>query len=147
VDLRVPSAGENYSTMAVPELKAHAKGLPYLRYLLANSQLVPVLSPHGVVAARGPVLERYAIPKLMVSQLRAKTSSKSTKDLRQAAILIDAVVDGFPGAIEDALASVPKSAAKYVRRGVQALEAHLPASAEAAWEALIRPSPRKSKGS
>jgi hypothetical protein len=147
VDLLVPSAGQDYSTVAVPELKTHAKGLPYLRYLLSDSQFVPVLSPHGAVLVRVPVPERYAIHKLMVSQLRAKTSTKSAKDLRQAAILIDAVVEGFPGAIEDALASVPKSAAKYVRRGVKALESYLPASAEAGWEALNKPAPRKSSSS
>jgi hypothetical protein len=138
VDLLVPSAGEDYPTVAVPELKAHAKGLPYLRYLLSGAHMVPVLSPHGVVLVRVPVPERYAIHKLMVSQLRAKTSTKSAKDLRQAAILIDAVVVGFPGAIEDALAAVPRSAAKYVRRGVKALESYLPKSAESGWEALSR---------
>jgi hypothetical protein len=136
VDLLVPSAGEDYSTTAVPELKAHAKGLPYLRYLLSDSQVVAVLSPHGVVLVRVPVPERYAVHKLMVSQLRAKTSAKSAKDLRQAAILIDAVAEGFPGAIEDALAAVPRSAGRYLRRGAKALETYLPASAEAGWDAL-----------
>jgi len=33
VDLLVPSPGEGYPTIPVPELKAHAKGLPCLRYL------------------------------------------------------------------------------------------------------------------
>src|ERR1700729_1944649 len=32
VDLLVPSPGDGYSTIPVPELKAHAKGLPYLGY-------------------------------------------------------------------------------------------------------------------
>src|SRR5579863_1520789 len=80
VDLLVPSPGEGYPTIPVPELKAHAKGLPYLRYLLADSQEVPVLSPHGVVLVRVPVPERYAIHKLIVSQLRSKSSSKPGKD-------------------------------------------------------------------
>jgi hypothetical protein len=136
VDLLVPSPGEGYPTIPVPELKAHAKGLPYLRYLLGNSQEVPVLSPHGVVLVRVPVPERYAIHKLVVSQLRAKTSSKPAKDLRQAATLIEALVERFPGAVEDALTAVPKGAAKHVRRAAGALSRYLPPSAEAAWEAL-----------
>jgi hypothetical protein len=136
VDLLVPSTGEHYPTIAVPELKAHAKGLPYLRYLLGNSQEVPVLSPHGVVLVRVPVPERYAIHKLVVSQLRARTSSKSGKDLRQAATLMEALVERFPGALEDALQAVPKSAGRHVRRAAAALARHLPASAENAWEAL-----------
>ena len=136
VDLLVPSPGESYPTIPVAELKAHARGLPYLRYLLADSQEVPVLSPHGVVLVRVPLPERYAIHKLVVSQLRAKTSSKPAKDLHQAAILIEALVERFPGAVEDALTAVPRSAARHVRRAAGALARYLPASAKTGWEAL-----------
>ncbi len=136
VDLLVPSPGEGYPTIAVPELKAYAKGLPFLRYLLGESQQVPVLSPHGAVLVRVPVPERYAIHKLVVSQLRSMRSSKPAKDLHQAAILIEAVVERFPGAIEGALAALPRSAARHVRRAIVAISPHLPASAAAAWAAL-----------
>jgi len=122
--------------VAVPELKAHAKGLPFLAYLLGASQEVPILSPHGVVLVRVPVPERYAIHKLIVAQQREKTSARPEKDLRQAAVLIEALVERFPGAIEEALAVVPKSAMRLVRQGREALKRHLPESAEAAWEAL-----------
>lgn len=132
----VPSANDDYSTIPVPELKAHAKGLPYLAYLLGASQEVPVLSSHGAVMVRVPTPERFAIHKLIVSQLRTKTSSKPEKDLRQAATLVEAVVDRFPGAIETALAAVPKSALKHVERGIDGLRTHLPKSAAAAWESL-----------
>jgi hypothetical protein len=63
VDLLVPSTNDDYPTIPVPELKAHAKGLPYLAYLLGASQEVPVLSSHGAVMVRTPVPERYAIHK------------------------------------------------------------------------------------
>jgi hypothetical protein len=88
------------------------------------------------VLVRVPVPERYAIHKLVVSQLRPKASGKPGKDLRQAAILIEALVERFPGAIEGALAAVPKAAVKHIRRAAVALLRHMPASAEAAWEAL-----------
>lgn len=136
VDLLVPSRGDDYPTIPVPELKAHATGLPYLAYLLSASQEVPALSAHGVVMVRVPVPERYALHKLIVSQLRAKVSSKPEKDLNQAAVLIEVVTERFPGALEEALAAVPKSAVRHVVRAIKALERHLPASAEAAWEAL-----------
>ena len=135
VDLLVPSPGAGYPTIAVPELEAYAKGLPFLRYLLGESQQAPVLSPHGVVLVRVPVPERYSIHKLIVSQLRSR-GSKPGKDLSQAAVLIEAVVERFPGAIEEALTAVPKSASKYLRRAKVAVSRYLPASAEAAWEAL-----------
>jgi hypothetical protein len=134
VDLLVPSPNDDYPTIPVPELKAHAKGLPYLGYLLGASQEIPVLSAHGAVMVRVPVPERYAIHKLIVSQLRAKTSSKPEKDLRQAATLIEALVERFPGAVEDALGAVHKSALRHVWRAMAGLEGHLPESAEAAWE-------------
>jgi len=54
---------------------------------------------------------------------------------------------GFPGAIEDALAAVPRSAGKYLRRGVKALKSCLLASAEAGWEALNGLALRKSGSS
>jgi hypothetical protein len=136
VDLLVPTRGDDYPTIAVPELKAHAKGLPYLAYLLGASQELPILSPHGAVLVRVPLPERYAIHKLIVSQLRAKTSGKPEKDLRQAATLIEALVERFPGSVEDALGAVPKSASRYLKRALEALKRHLPETAEAAWEAL-----------
>jgi nucleotidyltransferase-like protein len=136
VDLLVPSENDDYPTIPVPELEAHAKGLPYLAYLLGASQVVPVLSSHGAVAVRVPTPERFAIHKLIVSQLRTETSSKPEKDSRQAATLIDAVVERFPGAIEGALQAVPKSALKYIQRAVEGLRAHLPESATAAWQSL-----------
>jgi hypothetical protein len=136
VDLLVPSKGEDYPTIPVPELAAHATGLPYLAYLLGTSQQVPLLSPHGVVMVRVPVPERYAIHKLIVSQLREKTSGKSDNDLRQAATLIEAVADRFPGALEEAMAAVPKSAVRHVTRAKAALARHLSPTAETAWDAL-----------
>jgi hypothetical protein len=136
VDLLVPSRGHDYPTIPVPELKAHAKGLPYLAYLLGASQEVPILSPHGVVLVRVPVPERYAIHKLMVAQMRPKTDARPEKDLRQAAVLLDALVERFPGAIEEALAAIPKSAGRLIRQSRVALKRLLPESAQAAWEAL-----------
>jgi hypothetical protein len=136
VDLLVPSPDESYPTIPVPELGAYAQGLPFLRYLLSISQEAPILSPHGVVLVRVPVPERYAIHKLIVSQLRGTVSSKAAKDLRQAATLIEAVIERFPGAIEDALSAVPKSAERYLRRAIPALKRHLPDSAGCAWKVL-----------
>ena len=86
---------------------------------------------------RVPVPERYAIHKLIVSQLRSKSTSKPEKDLRQAATLIEAIVDRFPGALQESLAVVPKNAMKHLARALNALKQHLPASAESAWEALL----------
>ena len=136
VDLLVPSKDETYSVIPVAELKAHATGLPYLGYLLGPSQMLPILSPHGVVEVRVPAPERYAVHKLVVSQLRGSADAKSGKDLQQAAVLIDALADRFPGAASDAVDALPTSARRAFGRGLKALRAHLPRTASAAWESL-----------
>jgi hypothetical protein len=136
VDLLVPTEGRGYAVVPVPELKAHATGLPYLAYLLGASQVVPILSAHGVVATRVPTPERYALHKLVVSQLRGSAHPKVAKDLHQAAVLIDALAELAPGAMEDAIAASPKSARSALSRGIRALRTHLPRTAEAAWESL-----------
>lgn len=136
VDLLVPSPDESYPTVPVPELAAHAKGLPYLAYLLGASQEIPVLSPHGIVMVRVPAPERLAVHKLIVSQLRGTASAKPEKDLRQAATLIEALVDRFPNAVEESLGALPKSSVHYAKRAMKALERHLPLSHEGAWSEL-----------
>jgi hypothetical protein len=136
VDLLVPSKTDDYPIVPVPELKALAKGLPYLAFLLGASQEIPALSPHGAVMVRTPTPERYAVHKLIVSQLRAEVSSKPEKDLRQAATLIEAVAERFPGAVEEALAAVPKGAARHIARARGSLKRYLSSSSDAAWDAL-----------
>ena len=69
-------------------------------------------------------------------QLRHKSSGKPEKDLRQAANLIEALVERYPGAIEDAASAVPKSAARHLARAIKALEQHLPPTAMLAWDIL-----------
>jgi len=141
VDLLVPSPDEGYPTVPVPELGAHAKGLPFLAYLLGASQEIPVLSPHGVVMVRVPAPERLAVHKLVVSQLRNTASAKPDKDLRQAAALIEALAERFPDAVQEAVAGLPRSAVRYAARALKALQRHLPAANASAWEELrsLRP--------
>ena len=136
VDLLVPSPDEDYPTLPVPELGAHAKGLPFLAYLLGASQEIPLLSPHGVVLVRVPTPERLAVHKLIVSQLRSTASAKPDKDLRQAATLIEVLAERFPNAVADSIAALPRSAVRYAIRARKALERHLPSSEEGAWEEL-----------
>ena len=47
MDLLVPSANETFPTVAVPELRAHATALPYLKYLLEESQTSVLMAREG----------------------------------------------------------------------------------------------------
>lgn len=133
VDLLVPATGSQSGIASVPELKAHAAALPYLRYLLGESQETALLSTQGVVAVRVPVPERLALHKLLVSRLRRAGSEKGAKDLRQAAVLIAAVGESFPGAITEAFGRTPVSARSHIRKALESIRASLEPHPQA-WE-------------
>jgi len=138
-DLLVPASGDKIETLPVPELEAHATALPYLRYLLAETQMGVVISTHGVVAVRVPVPERFALHKLLVAQLRTGRSEKSRKDMKQAAVLIAATGDLFPGALEAAYERTPRSARARIRDSLRLIEDELQAHPRA-WDEIARAS-------
>jgi hypothetical protein len=128
VDLLVPSEDDSFPTIAVPELGAHATGLPYLAFLLGKSQMGTLISRHGAVPVRVPDPARFAIHKLLVSRLRTNMFVKSQKDVQQASVLLAMLGEHRSGDIEDACADLPASARALVRRALpdvqRLLEAH-----------------------
>jgi len=78
LDSRLPSSsfkmqGKSrfHVDLLAPELKAHATTLPYLAYLLGESQVATLLASEGVCPVRVPVAERFALHKLVISQLHS----------------------------------------------------------------------------
>lgn len=136
VDLLVPSTDETFPVVPVPELGANATGLPYLRYLLAESQTATLLAREGACAVRVPLPERFAVHKLIVSQLRSGRSEKSAKDVHQASVLAAVLAHTFPGAIESAVAAIPKRALKHFRKALDAARVVLEVRAPRAWSEL-----------
>lgn len=116
VDLLVPSTGKDFAVIPVPELKAHATGLPALRYLLAETQTVTLIARESCCSIRVPVPHRMALHKLLISQLRSTQSSKSAKDLDQGCVLLAAVGDSDSQAIIEAAAGIPASARRHILR-------------------------------
>lgn len=114
VDLLMPSPDSEIHVVAVPELKAHATAWPYLAYVLGQSQIATLIAREGCCPVRVPVAERFAIHKLVVSQLRTNRDAKSAKDIFQSAVLLAALGDLFPGAIEAAIEALPISARRYL---------------------------------
>lgn len=109
VDLLVPSKDDNFPIVPIPELNAHATGLPYLAYLLGESQMATLISRHGAVPVRVPSPARFAIHKLLVSRLRTSMLVKSGKDVQQACVLLAMLGEHRTGDIEDACAALPRS--------------------------------------
>jgi hypothetical protein len=110
VDLLVPSPDMEIHNLPVPELKANASALPYLAYLLRNAQMSTLLAREGCCPVQVPLPERFALHKLVVSQLRSNRDAKSAKDVFQASAVIEALGESFPGALESAFEALPVSA-------------------------------------
>lgn len=128
VDLLVPSPDNDIRIVRVPELGAFATALPFLSYALGQTQMATLLSREGCCPVRVPVAERFAVHKLVVSQLRTNRDAKADKDIFQASAVLAALGDRFPGAIESAVMDLPRSARKYLvsasKQVIPALEAY-----------------------
>jgi hypothetical protein len=136
VDLLAPSTSEKFPVVPVPELRAHATGLPYLAYLLGESQTAMLMAREGCCAVRVPLPERFAVHKLIVSRLRTGRDAKSDKDIFQACVLCAALADGHPGAIESAVARVPRSAKKHLKPAIATARRYIEQLHPRAWEEL-----------
>jgi hypothetical protein len=119
------------------DVNSHATALPYLRYLLAETQMGAAISNHGVATVRVPVPERFAMHKLIVAQLRVGRAEKSRKDLQQAAALVAATGELFPGAIEDAFSKTATSSRKHIRKSLEKIRPDLEAHPQA-WDEVAR---------
>lgn len=136
VDLLVPSPDHTFPIVHVPELRAHAQGVPYLRYLLGETQPATVIARTGCCQVRVPTPERFAVHKVLVSQLRTDRSAKSGKDLQQAATLLAVLSEHHPGAIEEAISHLPISARRMFGIGTDQLGPILARAHPRAWETL-----------
>lgn len=134
VDLLVPSPDTEIRIVEVPELKAYATALPYLSYVLGQTQMATLISRDGCCPIRIPVAERFAIHKLVVSQLRTNRDAKTEKDIFQASVVLAVLGDQFPGAIDAAVSDLPVSARKYLRSAIAPVLARLQAHPRAAEE-------------
>jgi hypothetical protein len=136
VDLLVPSPGETFPVVAVPELKAHATGLPYLDYLLAESQPAMLMAREGCCAIRVPLPERFAVHKLIVSRLRVDRGTKPDKDVMQAAVLCAVLSETHAGAVPAALDELPRRARHHLQPAIESARRHLEQAHPRAWEEL-----------
>ena len=136
VDLLAPSGNETFAVVPVPELNAHATGLPHLDFLLAESQTAMLMAREGCCTVRVPLPERFAIHKLIVSVMRAGRGAKSERDVMQACVLAAALADSHPGALESAVAAVPRQTRKRFQQGRESGRRWLEKEYPRAWEEL-----------
>jgi hypothetical protein len=138
IDLLAPGRGEEIGVVRIPELNAHAATLPYLGYVLEETQVATLLAREGCCAVRIPTPERFAIHKLIVAARRSGRNAKALKDRDQAAVLCAALAEMHPGALDSALKAVPRRAMKQVRASLEAMRKDLEKQSPRAWEELNR---------
>lgn len=135
-------SGIHYVT--VPQLHDDVSTLPYLAYVLGQTHISTLLGREGCCPVRVPVAERFAVHKLVVSQMHASHHAKSENGIHQASILLAALGERFPGAIEAAINDLPASARRYLIRAsvlVQPLLKAHPRAAEELSEAMASIAP------
>lgn len=108
----VTSPGRSTAPVLMRSLQCSAEPLPYMDYLLADAISVVALYGAGV-RVRVPAPERFAVHKLIVSQLRPDRSPKRTKDIVQAGEIIAAMRAREPDTIDDALADARERGPKW----------------------------------
>ena len=118
-------------TVAVPELKWHAQTVPHFDFLLLDPQPAAVLAGGHCIPVQLPGALRMAWHKVYSSTRRTSDRAKAEKDLRQAAVLLAALVERDSADLVSSLAEAPEDVQQAVRRRWPALEVLLAAHPQA----------------
>lgn len=108
----VTTPGRSTAPVLLRSLGCSAEPLAFMDYLIHDAISVVALYGSGV-RVRVPAPERFAVHKLVVSQLRPDRSPKRAKDIVQAAEIIAAMRMREPDTIDDALADARARGAKW----------------------------------
>lgn len=131
VDLLTPLVGKAARRpVFVPALKAPAQALRFLDYLLEDPIPLPVLSSTGLALINVPRPARYALHKLIVSEVRGEAfASKAEKDRAQSAQILEVLLEDAPeslAAARRALASRGRGWSSRFNRGLKKLARERP---------------------
>ena len=121
VDLLMPGTREGAKPVYLPHLNAAAQPLPGLGYLLAHSTEAIVLAGAGILV-HVPEPAAHALHKLWVAERRpVSEQQKSRKDRRQAAQLIEVLLNDRPEDLRKAWKRLPPKMTTSIRRSAHAI--------------------------
>jgi hypothetical protein len=96
VDFLVPNQGANSDEpLYLPALRTAAEPLRFLDFLIHEPVKAVLLHGSGI-AVTVPAPERFAVHKLILSRRRKSAQAKSDKDLQQAAVLLQVLLQKRP---------------------------------------------------
>ncbi|MFA5517569.1 MAG: GSU2403 family nucleotidyltransferase fold protein [Desulfuromonadales bacterium] len=120
VDLLTAARGGKMTPVFIPRLNAAAAPLKYLDYLMESPNPAVMLAGYPCLV-RVPQPARYALHKLIVSQERAVTAAdKKRKDLLQARLLIELLLEDRPGDLALAWENLVSRGDSWKRKAVAA---------------------------
>lgn len=120
VDLLVPARGRPYTSVKVPELGAHAMGLPYLEYLLKATIPSVLIGRDRIVPISVPHPGWFCLHKLALYALRTGADDpKRQKDVFQAAILASALAHEQDFLLAEAVESMDSKLRSRVKPGIK----------------------------
>jgi hypothetical protein len=120
VDLLMPTRGKPYVPIAVPELGAHALGLPYLEYLLKDTSAAVLIGRDRMVPVTVPHAGWYCLHKLALYALRTGADNpKREKDVLQAAVLAQALAQKNDFLLTEAIDGMDSKLRTRIRPGVK----------------------------
>jgi hypothetical protein len=106
----------------LPNLGAAAQPLRYLDYLLEGPERAAVLGADGVLISV-PEPARFALHKLLVAAVRpASAAAKARKDVAQASLLLQVLLEDRPASIETAWGELERRGAAWVKKVRGSLE-------------------------
>jgi hypothetical protein len=135
VDVLTTAVRRTERPVRIPRFATAAQALPYLDYVMENPVRAAVVDGGGVMVSV-PDPARFALHKLIVAGERAAAvHTKREKDLRQAAQVLEVLVDDRPGDVALAWEAIGLRGRAWTRRtqaGLAALERIEPSIAERA---------------
>jgi hypothetical protein len=116
VDLLVPSKGKPYQAIDIPELGAHATGLPHFQYLLEAPSHSALLGRDRIVPVTVPHAGRFCLHKLAVYALRSD-NAKRDKDVSQAAWLAAVLAEQQEFLLDEAIDALDRTMRSKLKAG------------------------------
>jgi hypothetical protein len=120
VDLLVPARGKPYTSVRIPELGAHAMGLPYLEYLLKATNSSVLIGRDRIVPVTVPHAGWFCLHKLALYALRTGADNpKREKDVFQAAVLALALTHKHDFLLIEAIEGMDSKLKSKIRLGAR----------------------------
>lgn len=137
IDFLTPeTTGAGHRAVQIPSLGVHAETLLYLDYVLEGTSRLPLIGRSGAVLVNVPDPGRFAIHKLITSDVRSPAfRDKSVKDVQQAREMIEVLLDLHPAILTDAVHALASPGfagcrpgyIKHLKGGLSRLEKTAPA--------------------